>query len=108
VESLRAKGLPSVAGDAVEPEVLIQAHIARAAMLIVAMPDAVRTCRMLEVARLLNPDILSIARVHSDEEAALLNRENVGGVFFGEQELANAMISDVDLQITLQEKRQQA
>jgi CPA2 family monovalent cation:H+ antiporter-2 len=99
VERLRADGLPAVAGDAQEPEVLIQAHIARAALLIVAMPDAARTCRMLEVARLLNPDIGSIARVHSDEEAALLKRENVGGVFYGEQELANAMISDISQQM---------
>ena len=99
VESLRAKGTPAVAGDAVEPEVLIQAHIARAAMLIVAMPDATRTCRMLDIARLLNPDIRSIARVHSDEESALLAKENVGGIFYGEQELANAMITDVDLQM---------
>ena len=100
VESLRAKNLPAVAGDAVEPEVLIQAHIARASMLIVAMPDAVRTCRMLDIARLLNPNIRSIVRVHSDEEAALLGRENVGGVFYGEQELAKAMIGDMDLQIS--------
>lgn len=99
VESLRAIGKPAVAGDAVEPEVLIQAHIARAAILIVAMPDAVRTCRMLQVARMLNPTIGSIARVHSDEEAELLAKENVGGVFYGEQELANAMIGDIDRQL---------
>jgi CPA2 family monovalent cation:H+ antiporter-2 len=101
VETLRAEGLPAVAGDAIEPEVLIQAHIARASMLIVAMPDATRSCRMLEVARILNPGILSIARVHSDEEAELLQRERVGGVFYGEQELANAMITDVDKQLEL-------
>jgi CPA2 family monovalent cation:H+ antiporter-2 len=99
VEALRAGGLPAVAGDAIEPEVLIQAHIARAAMLIVAMPDAMRSCRMLEIARMLNPTIRSIARVHSDEEAELLQRERVGGVFYGEQELANAMITDVDKQL---------
>jgi CPA2 family monovalent cation:H+ antiporter-2 len=105
VESLRAKGTPAVAGDAVEPEVLIQAHIARAAMLIVAMPDATRTCRMLDIARLLNPDIRSIARVHSDEESALLAKENVGGIFYGEQELAKAMITDVDLQMQQRAER---
>ena len=105
VETLRAKGTPAVAGDAVEPEVLIQAHIARAAMLIVAMPDAIRTCRMLDIARLLNPDIRSIARVHSDEESALLAKESVGGIFYGEQELANAMITDVDLQMQQRAKR---
>ena len=99
VETLRASGLPAVAGDAIEPEVLIQAHIARAALLIVAMPDATRSCRMLEIARMLNPGIRSIARVHSDEEAELMQRERVGGVFYGEQELANAMITDVDKQL---------
>ncbi len=99
VETLRGKGLPAVAGDAQEPEVLIQAHIARAALLIVAMPDAARASRMLAIARLLNPDIGSIARVHSDEEAELLQSENFGGVFYGEQELANAMISDIDIQL---------
>jgi CPA2 family monovalent cation:H+ antiporter-2 len=105
VERLRERGTPAVAGDAVEPEVLIQAHIARAAMLIVAMPDAVRTCRMLQVARMLNPAIGSIARVHSDEEAELLAKENVGGVFYGEQELAIAMIGDIDRQLLDQLQR---
>ena len=99
VEGLRASGLPAVTGDAVEAEVLIQAHIARAALLIVAMPDATRSCRMLEIARMLNPDIRSIARVHSDEEAELMQRERVGGVFYGEQELANAMIHNLDQQL---------
>ena len=99
VEGLRASGLPAVSGDAAEAEVLIQAHIARAALLIVAMPDAARSCRILEIARLLNPTIRSIARVHSDEEAELMHRERVGGVFYGEQELARAMIDNLDLQL---------
>ncbi|HSC76205.1 MAG TPA: cation:proton antiporter [Pseudomonadales bacterium] len=99
VEDLRQRDLPAVVGDAQEPEVLIQAHIARAAMLIVAMPDAARTCRMLAIARMLNPSIGTMARVHSDEEAELLKQENVGGVFYGEKELANAMIGDIDRQL---------
>ena len=99
VEGLRANNLPAVTGDAAEAEVLIQAHIARAALLIVAMPDAARSCRILEIARMLNPDIRSIARAHSDEEAELLERERVGGVFYGEQELANAMIHNLDQQL---------
>lgn len=66
------------------------------------MPDAARTGRMLEIARMLNPHIGSIARVHSDDEAELLEKENVGGVFYGEQELANAMISAIDGQLSEQ------
>ncbi len=98
VEDLRAGGLPAVAGDAADPEVLIQGHIVRASMLIIAMPDAARSCRILEIARMLNPGVRTIARAHSDEEAELLVRERVGGVFYGEQELANAMIKDFEAQ----------
>ena len=39
VEKLRAEGIPAVSGDASDPAVLIQAHIARARLLVVATPD---------------------------------------------------------------------
>ena len=41
VESLRREGTPAVSGDAAEPAVLIQAHVARAAMLVIATADPV-------------------------------------------------------------------
>jgi CPA2 family monovalent cation:H+ antiporter-2 len=46
---------------------------------------------MVEIARTLNPKIEILLRTHSDEEAALLRRENLGQVFMGEHELALAM-----------------
>lgn len=95
VEMLRESGLPAVVGDAVEPEVLIQAHIARARMLVIAMPDVMRACRMLEIARLLNPDIETVARSHSLEESEFLHKEQVGGVFMGEHELARGMSAHI-------------
>ncbi|MFP5340928.1 MAG: cation:proton antiporter, partial [Gammaproteobacteria bacterium] len=39
VEDLRMKGMAAVSGNASDPAVLIQAHVARAAMLVVATPD---------------------------------------------------------------------
>lgn len=39
VERLRARGVPAVSGDASDPAVLIQAHVARASMLVIATPD---------------------------------------------------------------------
>ena len=39
VEALRARGIPAVSGDAADPAVLIQAHVARARMLVIATPD---------------------------------------------------------------------
>ncbi len=95
VEELRRQGVPAVAGDAGEPAVLIQAHIARAAMLVVATPDTSRVRAMLDTARALNPGIRTVLRSHSETEADLLRKENAGQVFFGEHVLADSMSSFV-------------
>jgi monovalent cation:H+ antiporter-2, CPA2 family len=95
VEELRAMNIPSVSGDASQAFVLIQAHIAKASMLIIATPDTVSVRTMAHIARTLNPAIEIAVRTHNEEEARLLARENIGTVFFGEQELALAMIRHV-------------
>jgi monovalent cation:H+ antiporter-2, CPA2 family len=95
VRELREKDIAAVSGDAADPAVLIQAHIARAGMLVIATPDTVSVRRMAEVARTLNPAIEIALRTHSEEEARLLSKENVGMVFFGEHELAAAMTRHV-------------
>jgi CPA2 family monovalent cation:H+ antiporter-2 len=91
VEQLRERGLWAVSGNASDPAVLIQAHIARARMLVIATPDTFDVRRMIEIARALNPGIETVVRTHSDEEAALLRSENAGTVFIGEHELALGM-----------------
>jgi monovalent cation:H+ antiporter-2, CPA2 family len=95
VERLRDRGVHAVSGDASDPAVLIQAHVARASMLVIATPDPVHVRRMVDVARKLNPKIEIVLRTHSDEEAELLRRENSGTVFMGEHELAMAMTRHV-------------
>jgi CPA2 family monovalent cation:H+ antiporter-2 len=93
VERLRARGILAVSGDASDPNVLVQAHIARARMLVIATPDAFYARKMLAIARKLNPLIETVVRTHSDEEAELLQKkERVGKVFMGEHELARGMI----------------
>jgi CPA2 family monovalent cation:H+ antiporter-2 len=91
VQKLRDSGIPAVSGDAADPASLIQAHIARARMLVIATPDTFRARKMIEIARMLNPRIETVVRTHSDEEAALLQKEHAGTVFMGEHELALAM-----------------
>jgi monovalent cation:H+ antiporter-2, CPA2 family len=91
VEKLRERGVPAVSGDASEPTVLIQAHIHRARMLVIATPDTLDVRRMIEIARTVNPRIETVVRTHSEEEAVLLEKENAGKVFLGEHELALAM-----------------
>ncbi|MYM33109.1 Kef family K(+) transporter [Duganella sp. FT94W] len=95
VDQLRKDGIPAVAGNAGEPAVLIQAHIAHAAMLVIATPDTFHVRAMIETARALNPNIKSVVRTHSDAEAELLRSERVGEIFMGEQELAKGMTAYV-------------
>jgi CPA2 family monovalent cation:H+ antiporter-2 len=95
VEQLRALGVPAVFGDAGTEEVLIQAHIARARMLVIATPDTLDVRRMAETARLLNPGIEIVVRSHNEEEAQRLASEIAARVFVGETELASAMTRHV-------------
>lgn len=91
VEKLRAEGVPAVTGDATQPEVLIQAHIARARLLVIATPDTLGVGQMAAHARMLNPQIEIVVRSHNEEEARRLEQELSGRVFVGEHELAVAM-----------------
>ena len=95
VDKLRRANQPAVAGNAADPAVLIQAHIAHAAMLVIATPDTFHVRAMIETARMLNPAIRCVVRTHNMEEAALLRQENAGEVFVGEQELAGSMARHV-------------
>jgi monovalent cation:H+ antiporter-2, CPA2 family len=94
VEGLHKTGIAAVSGNAADPAVLIQAHIADAAMLVVATPDTLHVRQMAEIPRALNPDIEILLRTHNEEESELLRHERVGKVFFGEEELAHGMASE--------------
>jgi CPA2 family monovalent cation:H+ antiporter-2 len=95
VEDLRRRDQPAVAGNAAEPAVLIQAHIARAAMLVIATPDTFHVRAMIETAKALNPGIKVLVRTHNEEEARLLREETGGTVLVGEHELARSMTRHV-------------
>ena len=92
VEALRTQGLPAVIGDAAEPAVLIQAHIAEAALLVIAVPDALGVRKMIETARTLNPQVQVAVRSHNEDEAKWLESEGAARVFVGEEELAQSML----------------
>jgi len=95
VEDLRKKGVAAVSGNAAEPAVLIQAHIADAAMLVVATPDPLNVRQMVDTARTLNPGIEIVLRTHSENESQMLRMDGVGTVFYGEEELAKGMTQHV-------------
>lgn len=95
VEQLRARNIPAVSGDAADPAVLIQAHIAHARLLVIATPDTFSVRKMVETAKTLNPGIEVVLRAQGADEAALLTQEQIGTAFISEQELANGMAAHV-------------
>ncbi|SDZ07111.1 YbaL family putative K(+) efflux transporter [Nitrosomonas sp. Nm33] len=95
VEDLRKKGVAAVSGNATDPAVLIQAHIGGAAMLVIATPDTLNVRQIAEIARTLNPDIEIVLRTHSEDESLFLQKEKIGTVFFGEEELAKGMTNHI-------------
>src|SRR5574337_632296 len=95
VENLRKQGIAAVSGNAADPAVLIQAHIAEAAMLVVATPDPLNVRQMADTARTLNPDSEIVLRTHGEDESLMLRKDGIGTVFFGEEELAKGMAGHV-------------
>ena len=65
VRSLRALGIPVVYGDAANPAVLEHAHVERARLLAVLMPDRTATEQATRVGRRLNPRLDIVARAGS-------------------------------------------
>lgn len=95
VEQLRAQHIPAVCGDAADPNVLIQAHITNASLLVAATSNTFHVRNMIDIARKLNPDIETVIRTHNEEEAELWTREYIGKIFLSEQQLAKGMAEHV-------------
>jgi CPA2 family monovalent cation:H+ antiporter-2 len=95
VEDLRKIGTPAVSGDASDPFVLIQAHIANAAILVIASQDSIDISKMVETARTLNPKIVIFIRARDSEQIEIYNKEGWGQSFTPEDELANRFYTEV-------------
>jgi CPA2 family monovalent cation:H+ antiporter-2 len=95
VEELRKQNIPAVTGDAADPFVLIQAHIARAAILVIATKDSIDISKMVETARTLNPEVKIFIRARNPEEVELYEKEGWGKSFTPEDELAARITGEV-------------
>ncbi|WP_298009337.1 cation:proton antiporter [uncultured Aquabacterium sp.] len=95
VDQLRREGVAAVAGDPTDPAVLIQAHIARASVLLVTGDDTLRARRMVDIARQLNPAIQVLLHGASEDEAALLREATQGTVCVPSAALADGMAAQV-------------
>jgi CPA2 family monovalent cation:H+ antiporter-2 len=92
---LRKQSIETITGNAADPEVVRAANLGSACCLLVAIPDAFEGGQAVMQARAANPDLLIIARAHSEEEVLHLKKHGATTVIMGELEIARAMIDDV-------------
>jgi len=93
-QRLRDEGKAVVMGNASDAAVLIQAHIARAGMLVISVPDMVDVRPALDAVTQLNPMLEVLVRTDNEEEAALLERDIPGRVFIDKAESAKNMTAE--------------
>jgi len=101
VEKLRAQGIAAVSGEATEPNVLIQAHIQHARLLVISPMDILDIHRIVDISKQLNPEIQVLICAESKEEAVVIREENIGEVFYAKEEMAKNMSHHILSQIEL-------
>jgi CPA2 family monovalent cation:H+ antiporter-2 len=92
---LRQQSIETITGNAADPEVVRAANLSAACCLLVAIPEAFEGGQAVMQARAANPDLLIIARAHSEEEVLHLKKHGASTVIMGELEIAKAMVEDV-------------
>jgi CPA2 family monovalent cation:H+ antiporter-2 len=92
---LREQGVETITGNAADPQVVRALNLGAARCLMVAIPDAFEGGQVVEQARAINGGLPIIARAHSEEEIAHLERHGASTIVMGEHEIAKAMIADM-------------
>jgi CPA2 family monovalent cation:H+ antiporter-2 len=95
VTALKEQGIEALAGNAAEPAVIQAGNLPEARCLLVAIPDAFEGGQVVQQAHAINPNLLIIARAHSEEEIDYLRRHGARMVVMGEHEIAKAMLDSV-------------
>ena len=98
---LRQQSIETITGNAADPEVVRAANLQAACCLLVAIPEAFEGGQAVMQARAANPNLLIIARAHSEEEVLHLKKHGASTVIMGEFEIARAMIEDVRKAVTV-------
>jgi CPA2 family monovalent cation:H+ antiporter-2 len=98
---LRQQSIETITGNAADPEVVRAANLQAACCLLVAIPEAFEAGQAVMQARAANPNLLIIARAHSEEEVLHLKKHGASTVIMGEFEIARAMIEDVCKAVTV-------
>lgn len=95
VEALRRQGVQAVVGDAVDPTVLVQAHVATASLVVITVSDPTAVRPIMDIAQRLNPGVPVVVRAHTAEEAALLEQDGALRAYHPQEALAEVLTADV-------------
>lgn len=76
IEALKARGFKVIAGDAADPMVLVQAHVASAAVLVIADRDPLDARRIFNTARELNNKLPVVVRLNHIEDGSVFPSED--------------------------------
>ncbi|MFZ5607768.1 MAG: YbaL family putative K(+) efflux transporter [Pseudomonadota bacterium] len=91
----RARGLPTVHGNAADQRVLQEAHPERAQLGILAVPNALEAGEVVARMKATNPMISVLARAHSDTEVQHLLAHGADAAVLAERELAYSLVDMV-------------
>ncbi|WP_416355268.1 cation:proton antiporter [Aureimonas phyllosphaerae] len=91
VARIRTAGLEAVVGNAVKPEVLGAANIAKARDIVLAFPNSFEAVAIINAARAANPSVRITARVHSGEQRERLIHAGADTVINGDEVTARAI-----------------
>ena len=92
VRGLRSRGVPCLFGDAAQPRLLEEAHVGRAALVVVALPEMDRARLVLRGVRAVSPQVPVLARAHTASARDALVEAGATEVIEPELEAAATMI----------------
>lgn len=94
-EELREQKHTVISGDAADPMVLVQGHIVTAAQLMVIDIDPVKTLKIVEMAKQLNPELNIMARAGSRDEVEHLKQEGIANVYLDSESISEVLTGNI-------------
>lgn len=90
-----ADGLTVVRGNAADANVLKEAGVDEARLLLIAIPEGYEAGAIVQQSRKIKTDLYIIARAHSDGEVEHLNRFGADKIIMGEREIARVILGSL-------------
>ena len=94
-EELREQKHAVISGDAADPMVLVQGHLVTAAQLMVIDIDPVKTLKVVEMAKQLNPELNIMARAGSRDEVEHLKQEGIANVYLDSESVSEVLTGNI-------------